>query len=135
LAEQTTKRQVSRINLRTYGWATRYVYGYSPELLIQLHEHAVGHPELVAAPSKQRIVLMEDLDTADPEAAERNAAQGWDRYITKREEDGSFRLLSYEVIDTIDDARRAIAPRRMRAHGDEVHWPSELGNENPDALE
>jgi hypothetical protein len=65
------------------------------------------------------MVLLEDPRTADPAIADRNAARGWPRYIEQQSEDGTSRAMSYEVIETEDDARRAVAPR-PRAAGQEV---------------
>jgi len=107
LGFQQTRKQVDRVNLRTYGWATRYVYGPSREILDALHERADDAPK----PIRKRMVLLEDTDTADPAVADRNEARGWPRYFEQVQEDGSRRLVSYEVIDTDDDVRRALAPR------------------------
>jgi hypothetical protein len=105
LSIKETTTQVDRINLRTYGWATRYVYGPSPEILERLHERADEAPK----PIRKKMVLLEDPSTADPAVAERNAARGWDRYIP--DPGGSGRMMSYEVIDSDEAVRRSIAPR------------------------
>ncbi|MFL5862436.1 MAG: hypothetical protein ACJ780_16965 [Solirubrobacteraceae bacterium] len=123
--ERYTTTEVDRINLRTYGWATRYVYRPSQEILEALHARALAEPEAVPAPTKKRHVILEDLSTADPAVADRNAAKGGDRHIAVRQEDGTQRLASYEVIDTDEDARRAFAPRRRYGDGDD-EWASEL---------
>ena len=57
------------------------------------------------------MVMLEDAETADPMIAERNAAKGLDRYVVQHQDDGSYRLLSYEVIDSEEAARRSVAPR------------------------
>lgn len=107
LSVKETTRQVDRINLRTYGWATRYVYGPSPDLLERLQERADEAPR----PVRKRLVMLEDADRADPDAADRNAARGWPRYIGLEDDQGNSRQVSYEVIDTDDDARRSVSPR------------------------
>jgi hypothetical protein len=119
LGIQPTAKQVMRINLRSYGAATRYLYGPSKELLASLHETAQSDPAAVPKPIKKRMVLLEDPSTADPAIADRNAAKGWPRYIAHQAEDGTVRTMSYEVIDNEDDARRAVAPR-TRTAGREV---------------
>ena len=48
---------------------------------------------------------------ADPAVADANEAKGWDRYLVVREDDGTERLMSYEVIDSLEDAMAAISPR------------------------
>jgi len=106
LSVKETTKQVDRINLRTYGWATRYVYGPSPDLLERLHERADQAPR----PIRKRPVMLEDADRADPAVADRNAARGWPRYIDMPDNTGTMRTFSYEVIDTDDDARRSVSP-------------------------
>jgi hypothetical protein len=130
-SERETTKQVDRINLRTYGWASRYIYGHSAEVLEALHARALDDPQAVPAPAKKRVVMMEDLDTADPSVAERNAARGWDRYLQVREKDGSYRLVSYEVIDSLEDAQRSVAPRPGRPEADAERWPSRLEDRAP----
>lgn len=100
-------KQVDVINLRTYGWATRYAYGPSPEILQALHARADEAPK----PVRKRLVMLEDPSTADPAIAERNLERGWDPYIDMPDENGVMRRFSYEVIDTDDDARRSMSPR------------------------
>jgi hypothetical protein len=112
---QPTAKQVTRINLRSYGSATHFVYGPSEDLLTSLHETAQANPASVPVPIKKRMVLLEDPDTADPAIADRNAAKGWPRYIAQQAEDGTSRPMSYEVIESEDDARRAVAPRTRTA--------------------
>ena len=122
LVRETTK-QVERVNQFTYGFADKYVYGPSEKQLVALHEWATTKPDEVPKPIPKRMVLLEDLDTADPSVAEANVQRGWDKYLVLNEDDGTQRLMSYEVIDTLDDAMRAIAPREgpsSAAHGSPV---------------
>jgi hypothetical protein len=109
-----TSRHVDRINRFTYGFASRWVYGSSRQLLESLHHWAQSAPGEVPAPIPKRLVLLEEVATADPAVAEANAARGWDRYLAVRQNDGSERLMSYEVIDSLDDAMKAIAPQSGR---------------------
>ena len=111
LLVRNTSKQVERVNRFTYGFADKYVYGPSEEQLHVLHDWAAKFPGEVPAPIPKRMVLLEDLETADPSVAAANEARGWDRYLLLREDDGSQRLMSYEVIDTLEDAMKAIAPR------------------------
>jgi hypothetical protein len=111
LRSKETKTQAARINLKTYGWAARYVYGPSEEQLLALHRCATEDPGSAPRPTKKRNVITEDAETADPAIAARNVARGWPAYIGHQEEDGTVRKLSYEVVDSVDDARRSVAPR------------------------
>jgi hypothetical protein len=106
LSMKETTKQVDRINLRTYGWATRYVYGPSKDILERLHERVDDAPK----PIRKRPVMVEDPEQADPAVADRNAARGWPRYIDMPDNTGTMRTFSYEVIDTDDDARRSVSP-------------------------
>ena len=111
LARRETSKQVERLNRFTYAFADRWVYGPSADALEALHDQATRSPELFPTPIPKRMVLLEDLETAEPRVADRNAARGWDRYLVVREDDGVERLMSYEVIDSLEDAMEAIAPR------------------------
>jgi hypothetical protein len=111
LVVRRAEKQVAAINLRTYGWATRYVYGPSADLLTRLHERALAHPGEVPAATKKRSVICEDAATADPAIAAANVARGWAPYLTEQDADGSFRAMSYRVIDNVEDAMRAVSPR------------------------
>lgn len=110
LGIQPTSKQVERINLRTWGWATRYLYGPSPALLEALHTRATADPASVPRFVKKRMVVVEDPETADPAVADENAARGWPSLIEHPGEPG--RMVAYRVIDSEEDARRSVAPRR-----------------------
>ena len=110
-------RQVAATNLRTYGWATRYVLGQTKETLVALHETAMRDPERVPRPTPKRIVLLEDPASADPADAERNRARGWSEHLVHRPDDGEPQALSYRVIDSLDDVRAAMRPRRQDTDG------------------
>jgi Protein of unknown function (DUF4238) len=131
-AERDTVTQVGHTNLRTYAWARRHLYASSAKVLEDLHARAQAEPDAVQLPQKKRLVLVEDIENADPANAERNAAKGWDRLLVKREEDGSFRLMSYRVVESVEDARDAAGPRKDRPDGQE--YPLELRPGHPPSL-
>jgi len=107
----TSARAPFRINLRTYGWATRYVYGSSADTLEELHAYALGHPEEVPEPARPHFTIVEDIDKADPAVATRNIARGRPPSIVVPDPDGTLRAMSYERIESVEDARRAVSPR------------------------
>ena len=109
IAVQPTAKQVERINRRTYGFATRYVYGPSATVLEDLYAMAQAEPDAIPAPIKKQMVIFEDIATADPKVGDEHVARGWPRYVEDPE--GSGRLLSYEVHDSEEAARRSVAPR------------------------
>jgi hypothetical protein len=109
IAVQQTAKQVERINRRTYGSATRYVYGPSAKVLEDLHVLAQAEPDAIPEPIRKSMVLFEDIETADPKVGDEHVARGWPRYVEDPE--GSGRMLSYEVLDSEEAARRSVAPR------------------------
>lgn len=106
-----TVRGVDRINRFTYGFSKRYVYGPTREVLEALYARAATEADTFPTPIPKRLVLLEDVATADPVVADANQAKGWDRYLVVTEDDGTERLVSYEVVDTLEDAMAAISPR------------------------
>jgi len=109
IAVRPTAKQVERINRRTYGSATRFVYGPSAEVLEDLYALAQAEPDAIPLPIRKSMVLFEDPETADPKVGDENVARGWPRYVEDPE--GSGRMLSYEVLDSEEAARRSVAPR------------------------
>jgi hypothetical protein len=109
IAVKPTAKQVERINRRTYGSATRFVYGPSAEVLEDLYALAQAEPDAIPQPIRKSMVLFEDPETADPKVGDENVARGWPRYAEDPE--GSGRMLSYEVLDSEEAARRSVAPR------------------------
>jgi hypothetical protein len=109
IAVKPTAKQVERINRRTYGAATRYVYGPSAEVLEDLYALAQAEPDAISKPIRKSMVLFEDIETADPKIGDEHVARGWPRYV--EDPDGSGRMLSYEVLDSEEAARRSVAPR------------------------
>ena len=60
---------------------------------------------------------LEDPASADPADAERNRARGWSEHLVHRPDDGEPQALSYRVIDSLDDVRAAMRPRRQDTDG------------------
>jgi hypothetical protein len=48
-------------------------------------------------------------------------------HVVHRDDDGTFRLMSYDVIDSVEDARESISPREVDEAGDQES-PSVLEN-------
>ena len=66
LEQRSVARQVERINLRSYGWAERFVYGADRRLLEELHAIATRHPERAPGPRAEPQVICEEADPNDP---------------------------------------------------------------------
>lgn len=107
-SDRRTEGQVELTNRRTYGWATRYVFGPSQEYLEDLYSRAQEEPDQYPPQPKARNVIMEDAETADPRIAKENAERGWAPYMYAPDENGVTRKMSYEVIDSMDDLRAAV---------------------------
>jgi hypothetical protein len=85
------------------------VYGPSAEVLEDLYALAQAEPDAIPVPVRKSMVLFEDIETADPKVGDANVARGWPRYVEDPEASG--RMLSYEVLDSEEAARRSVAPR------------------------
>ena len=66
LEQRRASQQIDTINLRSYGWAQRFVYGRDRKVLEGLHEHALAAPERVPLPRADPQVICEDADPNDP---------------------------------------------------------------------
>jgi hypothetical protein len=111
LLVRDVERQVGTTNLRTYGWAQRYVMARSKDVLLDLHAQACANPNVVPKQKPRHFVLMEDADTADPAEAARNKARGWDPHVIYAPDGAPAREMSYRVIESLTDARESMAPR------------------------
>jgi hypothetical protein len=69
--------EVDELNLRTYGWASDYVFGPDQHTVTRLRSLARRHPARVVRPRPLRQVLMVPADPADDSLAQANAARGW----------------------------------------------------------
>jgi hypothetical protein len=96
--------QVSQINLRTYGWADRFVYGPTEEQLQALHERAMSDLENVPRPVPHRQVMLMPVDPEDPSFAKRNHAAGLDPYIYGIDGDVSDYVVIDENVDPVEMA-------------------------------
>lgn len=92
-----TASEVEEINLRTYGWADRFVFGATPTVLEGLRERAREEPEAVKEPRPFRNVVLIERDPDDDSIAQEHRARGWPPYIREPAEDGTLRVLDYLV--------------------------------------
>jgi len=67
---------VDQINLRTYGWADRFLFGASQELVSGLRRKAKRRPALVVRPREMHQVLLVEADPDDSSLADARAARG-----------------------------------------------------------
>jgi hypothetical protein len=66
LEQRRASRQIDDTNLRSYGWAQRFVYGRDRRVLEDLRQRALAAPELVPTPRPDPQVICEEADPNDP---------------------------------------------------------------------
>jgi hypothetical protein len=78
---ETDSETAGLINLRTYGWASDYVFGQSQELVASVRRHAKERPADVIRPSPHHQVMLLDIDPDDTSLADANRRRGWPPYF------------------------------------------------------
>ncbi len=89
---------VRKMNLRTYGWADKLIFGASQEAVVQVRKDAKRHPELVVRPQPMRGVVLVERDPDNDALAREHVARGWDPYMVQEEDGGTVRYLDYMVV-------------------------------------
>jgi hypothetical protein len=72
-----SRRDVEDINLRTYGWAHRHIFGRSQEAVTSVRMLARRNRGRVPAPKPYRQVLLFEAEPGDDRLAKEHAARGW----------------------------------------------------------
>jgi hypothetical protein len=75
--EDVTADVVTRLNLRTYGWASEYIFGTGQPLVTGVRAAAKARPSYVVRPKPHRHVMMIDPDPEDDSLAMANQRRGW----------------------------------------------------------
>lgn len=96
--------QVRRLNLMTYGWAERFVYGTSQEVVSRVRQQARDHPAEVANPRPPKQVLYFPAEALSPAVAAEYARRGWPSAIQVAGENGKPEAMGYIVVDFDDEA-------------------------------
>lgn len=110
---------VRDFNLRTYGWASQHIYGRTQEVLQRVRIQAKRFPNGVIRPRTSKSVILEEVDPNDQTVGAEHASKGWPRTIAIANDDGSERIVSYQLIDPTDQKTvEAISAEEatMRAH-------------------
>jgi hypothetical protein len=97
--ERTCAKQIEPINLRSYGWADRYAYARSRQVLEDLHTLAQANAERIERRRPSPYVIVEEADPNDPTVGAQHPA-GYPRGLWIADDDGTQRWCSYELIDT-----------------------------------
>jgi hypothetical protein len=92
---------VTRVNMRTYGWAERFIYGTAQDLVSTVRRQAKARPALVVRPTVPRLTVLEQADPDDP-AVGREHPPGWPKGLWREDDDGQMRFYAYKVLDPDD---------------------------------
>jgi hypothetical protein len=95
------EKLVLQVNMRTYGWAERFIYGTSQEAVSTVRRQAKVHRDLVVRPKVPRITLLEEADPNDPEVGREHPAN-WPKGLWHRNQDGTVTFCAYTVLDPDD---------------------------------
>lgn len=106
LVRRNARRQVALVNLRSYGWAKRFVYARTRDVLEALHGYAVAHPDEVPAPRPDPQVFVEEADPDDPAVGAEHPA-GYPKGIWYDEPGQRPRFMAYKL-QYIEDPRSVI---------------------------
>ncbi|HEX4669851.1 MAG TPA: DUF4238 domain-containing protein [Solirubrobacterales bacterium] len=91
--------QVRRLNLMTYGWAERFIYGKSQEVVSKVRRQARSHPKDVVKPRPPKQVLLIPPDALSPSVTSEYARRGWPSAISVAGKDGKPKEMGYIVVD------------------------------------
>lgn len=75
------QERVEEINLRTYGWAGRFIFGRTHDDVVAVHRAARARPDRVSRPRPMQHPFLFEADMSDRTVAERNLRRGWPAYI------------------------------------------------------
>jgi len=87
------------LNLMTYGWADRFIYGRSQETVSKVRRQARSHPKDVVKPKPPKRVLAVPPDAISASVTAEYARRGWPRTIPAVDKDGKTQEMGYVVID------------------------------------
>lgn len=94
--KELTPSEVEAINLRTYGWADRYLYARDQDTIVAVHTAANRHPENVVRPKPFSQVALLEPDPDDDSLIRANLSRGWPPQVPN----ASGVLHDYVVIPT-----------------------------------
>lgn len=95
--------EVRQFNLRTYGWADRYIYGSTQETVVSVRKAAKRYPDLVKRPRPLRLVTLVESKEGDTRLADDHRRRGWPPYLQAPGEDGLPRRFDYMVLNEDGD--------------------------------
>ncbi|MFP5387775.1 MAG: DUF4238 domain-containing protein [Thermoleophilia bacterium] len=130
---QAANEDVRKLNLRTYGWADKLIFGATQGAVVRVRKDAKRHPELLVRPRPTCSVVLIERDPDDDALAREHVARGWDPYMVQEEPDGTVRYLDYMVVgedgnavEVTLTADELVEQRERKAHGLAPDSPVEL---------
>jgi hypothetical protein len=92
-------RQIRRLNLMTYGWAERYIFGKTQDVVTRVRKQAREYPSEVVKRRSNKQVLLVPAELHDHSVAAEYAKMGWPVGFAVKDESGQMQHMSYVVID------------------------------------
>jgi hypothetical protein len=113
LVRDLSREQVDAINLRTFGWADRHLFGESQAVLDGLRRLAKGSPGRVPRPRPTRNVMVVQAHLADERFAQANIRRGWPARVLVRGVPHDYRVLDSDEnpVDVCLEMARTVVDR------------------------
>jgi hypothetical protein len=96
--EHVDRDRVDELNLRTYGFAHRHIFGRTQETVAGVRRQARKAPQRVARARPNYQIVLEEANPNDPNAGAENAARGWPRFLLAPGPDGKPTRCTYKVM-------------------------------------
>jgi hypothetical protein len=80
-AKSASGDEIDMINLRTYGWASDYIFGASQQAVADLRTLAKRRPQDVVRPRPEQYVILVDASPSDTSLAQQHRRRGWPPYL------------------------------------------------------
>lgn len=95
--------EVRLVNLRTYGWADKYIYGSTQDAVVAVRKAAKRYPHLVKKPRPLQFVTLVESQEGDTRLADEHRRRGWPPYLKAPNQDGTPTKFDYMVLDEDGD--------------------------------
>lgn len=107
------------LNLRTYGWASGYIYGQTEELVESVRQAAADYPNEVGRPRPRSQLMLFEADPDDPTFADANEKEGWPRYIVEDGVEYDYVVIPHgaESLELAAEVNRKVEERARRKLG------------------
>jgi Protein of unknown function (DUF4238) len=98
-----TGKEVDEVNLRSFGWAGRAIFGSSTALVNKVSEMAREKPDRVKEPRPFRNAILIERDFDDERLADAHRERGWPPFVTDWSQ-GFARQMDYMVVGPDGDS-------------------------------